>query len=67
MGIDLKLTEISAKNTQRWWKLTATTSCSQLPPALGVFRRFLRQFWINFHEILQALFSIIPAPTLKIS
>ena len=42
-------------------------SCSQLPPALGVFRWFLSQFWINFHEILQALFSTIPAPTLKIS
>ena len=24
MKIDLELTEISAKNTQRWWKLTAT-------------------------------------------
>ena len=24
MEIDLELTEKSAKNTQRWWKLTAT-------------------------------------------
>ena len=24
MDIDLELTEKSAKNTQRWWKLTAT-------------------------------------------
>ena len=24
MKIDLELTEKSAKNTQRWWKLTAT-------------------------------------------
>ena len=37
-------------------------SCSQLPPALGVFRRFLTHFLINFHEILQELFSTIPAP-----
>ena len=42
-------------------------SCSQLPPALGVFRRFLTQFLINLHEILQALFATIPAPTQPIS
>ena len=32
-------------------------SSSQLPPALGVF--------YNLHEVLQALFPTIPAPTLK--
>ena len=42
-------------------------SCSQLSPALGVFRWYLSQFYINSHEILQAFFSTIPAPTLKIS
>ena len=33
------------------------------PPAVGVFRRFLTQFLINLHEILQALFATILAPT----
>ena len=41
-------------------------SCSQLLPALGVFRRFLTQFLINLHEIVQALFATIAAPTKKI-
>ena len=40
-------------------------SWNQLPPALVVFRRFLTQFVINLHEILQALFATIPAPTQK--
>ena len=40
-------------------------SSSQLPPALGVFSRFLTQFLINLHEVLQALFATIPAPTQK--
>ena len=31
MEIDLELTEKSAKNTQRWWKLTATIN---VDPAL---------------------------------
>ena len=34
--------------------------------ALGVFRRFLTQFSISLHEILQALFATIPAPSQKI-
>ena len=40
-------------------------SCSQLPPALGVFRLFLNQFLINLHEILQALFATIPENFVK--
>ena len=31
------------------------------------FRRFLRQFSINFHEILHTLFSINVVTTLKVS
>ena len=31
------------------------------------FRRFLRQFSINFHEILHTLFSIHVVTTLKVS
>ena len=27
MGIDQELTKKSAKNTKRWWKLTATIGC----------------------------------------
>ena len=50
-----------------WIIMTLNYSCSQLPPALGVFRWFLSQFLINFYEILQALFSSIPVPTREIS
>ena len=46
---------------------TIDYSCSQLPPALGVFRRFLIQFLIFLLEILQALFTTILALTQKIS
>ena len=42
-------------------------SCSQLPAAMGVFRRFLTQFLNNLNEILQALFATIPTLTLKIA
>ena len=41
-------------------------SSSQLPPALGVFRRFLTQFLINLHKVLQALFPTITEPNQKI-
>ena len=46
---------------------TIIYSCRQLPLALDVFRWFLSQLLVNFHDILQALFSSIPAPTRKIS
>ena len=42
-------------------------TCSQLPPVVEVFRRFLTQFLISLHEILQALFPTIPSLTQKIS
>ena len=48
-----------------WRDQPSNYSCSQLAPALGVFRRFLPQLLINLHKILQALFAIIPAPTQK--
>ena len=41
-------------------------SSSQLPPALGVFRRSLTQFLTKLHVVLQALFPTIPAPSQKI-
>ena len=50
-----------------WIIMTLNYSCSQLPQALGIFRWFLSQFLINFHEILQAPFSSIPKPTREIS
>ena len=37
MEIDLELTEKSAKNTQRWWKLTATIGYSILGLGLHLF------------------------------
>ena len=41
MEIDLELTEKSAKNTQRWWKLTATIVVGQL--GYGLFHVFCHQ------------------------
>ena len=34
---------------------------------MNEFRRFLRQFSTNFHEILQTLFSIYVVTTLKVA
>ena len=55
-----------AKTVVRGIGRTTYYSSSQLPPALGVFRRLLTQFLINLHEILQVVFPTIPAPTQKI-
>ena len=42
-------------------------SCSQLPPALSVFRLFFSHFLLNSNVILQALFASTPAlvPTIS--
>ena len=63
--IGSELTEKSPKIMRSWLIRRRVYSSSQLPPALGVFRRFLTQFVINLHEVLQALFPTIPAPTQK--
>ena len=60
MEIDLELTEKSAKNTQRWWKLTAAIIRFTINSSTRIieFRGFLNQFSTNFHEILHTLFAI---------
>ena len=69
MKIDSELTEKSAKNTQRWWKLTATIVGFTLNSATRIieFRGFLSQFLTDFHEILHTLFSIHVVTPLKVS
>ena len=47
MEIDLELTEKSAKNTQRWWKLTAT---------IDLYRYIRRQ--INQDRMIFGDFSV---------
>ena len=73
MEIDLELTEKSAKNTQRWWKLTATiyrhdrVIVGFTLTVVDQFRGFLSQFSTNFHEILDTLFYIHVVTALKVS
>ena len=44
MGIGLELTKKSAKNTQRWWQLTATIVCGHELVHVWVFQIFLPLF-----------------------
>ena len=72
MEIDLKLTEKSAKNTQRWWKLTATKVCPTVedgPKLKLAFWYPVSQFSSYCQEILQplGLLSSHLATILKIS
>ena len=67
-GLTFELQNIFPQNLQGRCRKTRHYSCSQLPPALGVFRGFLTQFLINLHEILQhlQLFRRLPSKFHKI-
>ena len=52
MEIDLELTEKSAKNTQRWWKLTATIDlvyAQYCEPRFSPFKKYLLAEIIIFY------------------
>ena len=52
MEIDLEFTEKSARNTQRWWKLTATITLPAVRLPCKLYRMFVADFSVNSQPIL---------------
>ena len=65
MEIDIELTEKSAKNTQRWWKLTATIDYITLQSKFNASQVTVSKLTVTAHQMINPIITGIsktPSP-----